>query len=120
MGVRLEACAANTPYLGRPHPSRRAHAMPTSEQPASMGAPQDEGGIAASPLHRALVVKLVLAVLDDGRDCFQRQVAFGVLYYVLQVEVLDREVVVAVLVRPAHGLVIGLAHLRTHHILLAE
>src|SRR5262245_20427923 len=49
-----------------------------------------------SPLHRALVVELVLAVLDDGRDSLERQVAVRVLHHVLEIEILDREVVVAV------------------------
>src|SRR4051812_7755039 len=47
-------------------------------------------------LHRTFVVEAVLVVLDDGGDGFQRELAFGVLHHVLQIEVLDRDVVVAV------------------------
>src|SRR4051794_23790765 len=74
----------------------------------------------ASPLHRALVVEIVLAVLDDGGDGLEREIALGVLDHVLQVEVLDREVVVAVLVGSAHGGVAGFAHRVAHGLLLAE
>src|SRR5215831_9935414 len=73
-----------------------------------------------SQLHRATIVELVLIVLDYGRHRLERQVALGVLDHVLQVEVLDREVVVAILVRPAHRFVVGLAHLGAHRVLLAE
>src|SRR4051812_13515760 len=52
-------------------------------------------------LHRALVVEAVLVVLDDGRHRLQRQLAFGILDHVLQVEILDRDVVVAIFERAA-------------------
>src|ERR1700693_3273175 len=55
-------------------------------------------------LHRTFVVEAVLAVFNDGGDGFQRQFAVGVLHHVLQIEVLDRDVVVAVFERPAHRL----------------
>src|SRR5262249_49896932 len=77
-------------------------------------------GRSRSPLHRALVVVLVLAVLDDGRRRLERQVAVSILHHVLQVEVLDRHAIVAVLVRPAHRRVVRLAHLVAHRVLLAR
>src|SRR5262249_53326950 len=77
-------------------------------------------GRSRSLLHRALVVKIILAVLDDGRRRLERQVAVRILHHVLQVEVLDRNVIVAVLVRPAHRGVVRLAHLVAHGVLLAR
>src|SRR3974377_2558575 len=74
----------------------------------------------ASPFHRASVVELVLAVLDDGGDGLEREIAAGVLDYVLQIEILDREMVVSVLVGTAHRRIIRLAHCIAHGILLAE
>src|SRR5215208_8136371 len=59
-------------------------------------------GVKHSPLHRALDVEFVLAVLDDGGDGLERQVAFCILDHVLQIEILNRKVVVAVLVRTPH------------------
>src|ERR1043166_136307 len=53
-------------------------------------------------LHRAFVVEAVLVVLDDGGDGFQRQLAVGILDHVLQIEALDRDVVLAVFERAAH------------------
>src|SRR5690242_18620096 len=64
-----------------------------------------------SPFHRAAVVEAVLVVLDDGGDGLERQISLGVLHDVLEIEILDRELIVAVLVRPAHGPIVGLAHL---------
>src|SRR5579864_6630397 len=46
-------------------------------------------------LHRTLVVEFVLVVLDDERDGMQLVAAVGGLGGVLQVEILDRDVVVA-------------------------
>src|SRR5437016_928871 len=43
-----------------------------------------------SPLHRALVVELVLAVLDNGGDGLEREVALRILDHVLQIEILYR------------------------------
>src|SRR5438105_10016588 len=63
-----------------------------------------------SPLHRALVVELVLAVPHDGGDGLEREIALGVLDHILQIEILDREVIVAVFVGAAHRGVVGLAH----------
>src|SRR4030088_593920 len=51
-------------------------------------------------LHRAFVVEAILTVLDDGGHGFQRETAVGILYHVLQVEVLDRDVVVTEFERP--------------------
>src|SRR5258705_13111849 len=65
-------------------------------------------------LHRAFVGEAILAVLDDGGDGFQRELTFGVLDHVLQIEILDRDVVVAELERAAHRLEIGLFHRSFH------
>src|SRR3984885_12952020 len=65
-------------------------------------------------LHRAFVVEAILAVLDDGRDGFQRELAVGVLHHVLQIEILDRDVIVAVFERTAQRLEIGLLYLGLH------
>src|SRR3984893_14827867 len=65
--------------------------------------------VAGSLLHRTFVVMLVLAVLDDGGDSLEGEHAVAVLDHVLQIEILDREVVVAVLVRAAHRRVSRLA-----------
>src|SRR6266403_4102742 len=63
-------------------------------------------------LHRTFVVKAVLVVFDDGGDGFQRELAVGILHHVLQIEILDRDVVVAVFERAAQRLEIRLLHLR--------
>src|SRR6476646_10970910 len=76
--------------------------------------------LAQSPLHWTLVVKLILTVLDDRGDGLEGEVAFRVLHYILQVEILNRKLVVAVLVGTAHRCVVGLAHLGAHGVLLAE
>src|SRR5688572_21411770 len=85
----------------RHHPPKRM----TPQTLRSLDAPQARGMTCrvslnrpSSPLHRTARVELVLAVLDDGRDGLEREVALGVLHHVLQIEVLDREVVVAVAV----------------------
>src|ERR1700759_5730892 len=59
-------------------------------------------------LHRAFVVEAVLIVLDDGGDRLQRQLAVCVFDHVRQVEILDRDVVVAVFEAPAQRLKNGL------------
>src|SRR5262249_50923660 len=63
----------------------------------------------SSPFHGTFVVEAVLTVLDDGRDGLEPQGAVGVLHRLLQIEILDREMVVAVLVGAAHGGVVRLA-----------
>src|SRR5882724_10271893 len=101
MGVRLEAWDAHGPPPS--FETRPRHAdFRTTDVPRALLRMRAE----FSSLHRALAVKLVLAVLDDRRHRLEREVAFAVLHHVLQVEVLDREVVVAVLVRPAHRFVV--------------
>src|SRR5262245_15196083 len=47
-------------------------------------------------LHRALVVKAILIVLDDGGDGLKCEIAFLVLDRLLQIEILDREVIVPI------------------------
>src|ERR1700760_2331054 len=70
--------------------------------------------------HRTLVVIAILIVLDDGGDGLERQGAVGVLHHVLQIEILNRDVVVAVSEGAAHRLEIGLFHRRLHRVLLAQ
>src|ERR1700746_2878376 len=84
---------------------------PPAPRPASL---------ARSPLHWTLVVKLILTVLDDRGDGLEGEVAFRVLHHILQVEVLNRTLVVAVLVGTAHRGVVGLAHLGAPRVFLAE
>src|SRR5262245_2832894 len=52
----------------------------------------------ASPLHRALLVEAVLAVLDDRGHGLEDEIAARILDRFLQVEILDGELIVAVLV----------------------
>src|SRR6476646_7072846 len=77
--------------------------------------PQANGGSAPAPppsrpragsLHRAFVVELILAVLDDGGDGLEH-VVVALFHHVLQIEVLDRDVVVAELESAAHRLEVG-------------
>src|ERR1700722_14114165 len=46
--------------------------------------------------HRAFVVEVILIVLDDASDGLERERAIGILHHILQIEILDRDVVVAV------------------------
>src|SRR6185369_7766511 len=70
--------------------------------PRVIGTAQRDGGAddaAAVPramrsLHRALARLRVLPVLDGGLDGLERQHAVGILHRFLNVEVLDRELVV--------------------------
>src|SRR4051795_1372332 len=71
-------------------------------------------------LHRALVVEAVLVVLDDGGHRFQRELALGILDHVLEVEILHRDVVVAVFVRAADRLEVHLLHRGLHLVLLGH
>src|SRR5215211_302917 len=71
-------------------------------------------------LHRALVVEAVLIVLDDGGHSFQRELALGILDHVLEVEILDRDVVVAIFERAAHRLEVDLFHRGLHLVLLGR
>src|SRR5262249_1300573 len=93
---------------------------PARGQRTAKGRLPSSSAVRSRSLHRALVVKIILAVLDDGRRRLERQVAVRILHHVLQVEVLDRNVIVAVLVRPAHRGVVRLAHLVAHGVLLAR
>ncbi len=69
-------------------------------------------------LHRALVVEAILIVLDDGGHRLQRQRSICILDHVLQVEILDRDVVIAVFERAAQRFEIGLFHFGLHLVLL--
>src|SRR5262249_45574112 len=96
---------------------------------SSMARPPNTGGgrtpppasaAAFLPAHRALLVIAVLVVVDDLRDRAQRVLALRVLDRLLQIEALDREVVVAVAVRAAHRGVARLAKRVAHRVLLGE
>src|SRR5262245_39946312 len=91
-------------------PRRRHPPMRTTQQmlslPDAPPAPgmttcRDPSG-ARLPLHRTARVELVLAVLHNRVDGLEREIAFRVLHHVLQIEILDRKVVVAVAIGPAH------------------
>src|SRR4051812_28097210 len=71
-------------------------------------------------LHRAFVVEAILVVLDDGGHRLERELAVGALDHVLQIEILDRDVVVAVFEGTAQRLEIGLLHLGLHRVLLGH
>src|SRR2546428_13500246 len=66
------------------------------------------------PLHRALGGVRVLVVLEDGLLDLHRELAVGRLDRLEQVEVLDREVIHVVLVRPPRRFVVGLPHRPGH------
>src|SRR5437867_8135492 len=72
------------------------------------------------PLHRALGGVGVLVVLEDGALDLHRGLAVRARHGLEQIEVLDREVVHVVLVRPAGRLVVGLAHGGDHALLVRE
>src|SRR5882762_9656912 len=82
--------------------------------------PRRGTGARRLPLHRALGGVRVLVVLEDGLLDLHRELAVGRLDRLEQVEVLDREVVHVVLVRPACRLVVGLSHRRDHALLVGE
>src|SRR3982074_3239381 len=67
--------------------------------------------------HRDFVMEAGLGVLDDGSDRFQRKLALGVLDHILQIEALDRNMVVTVFERAAQRLEIRLLHLGLHGVL---
>ena len=64
-------------------------------------------------------MEAVLIVLHDSLDCFEHHLAVGVLHGILQIEVLDRNVVVAELEAAAHGFEVGLFHRLAHRLLVA-
>src|SRR3989454_7817170 len=72
------------------------------------------------PLHRTLGGVGVLVVLEDGALDLHGELAVGILHGLEQVEVLDREVVHVVLVRPPRRLVVGSTHGRDHVLLVRE
>ena len=45
--------------------------------------------------HWTFIVIAILVIFDDGGDGFQREPTVGVLHHILQIEILDRDVVVA-------------------------
>src|SRR5882672_10342040 len=82
--------------------------------------PRLGAGARRLPLHGALGGVRVLVVLEDGLLDLHRELAVGRLDRLEQVEVLDREVVHVVLVRPARRLVVGLPHRRDHALFVGE
>src|SRR5215467_9776736 len=83
-------------------------------------APRSAPRASALPLHRALGRVGVLVVFEDGLLDLHHQLAARILDRLQEIEVLDREVVHVVLVRPARRLVVGLAHRRNHALLVRE
>src|SRR5207245_5179782 len=72
------------------------------------------------PLHRTLAGVGILVALEDGPLDLHHQLAARILHGLQEVEVLDREVVHVVLVRPARRLVVDLAHRGDHALLVRE
>src|SRR5262245_41548373 len=72
------------------------------------------------PLHRALGGVGVLVAREDGLLDLHRELAVRHLHGLEQVEVLDREVIRIVRVRPARRLVVGPPHRRDHALLVGE
>src|SRR5262249_26313059 len=73
-----------------------------------------------SSLHRTLVMEAVLIVLDDRGDGLEHRRAVGSFDDVLQIEILDREVVVAVAERATNRRKVGLLHRLDHISLLGD
>src|SRR5262245_5615718 len=59
-------------------------------------------GSPSRSLHRALVVKAILIVLDDGGDGLECVIAFLIFDRLLQIEILDREVIIPIFEIAAH------------------
>src|SRR5271169_4763045 len=95
-------------------PDRKTSGCKSCAERKTAAAPMHCRRVAESPrsLHRTFVVEAILVVLDDGGDRLQRELAVGILDHVLQVEILDRDVVVAVFERAAQRLEVGLLHRR--------
>src|SRR6185369_8999303 len=106
-------------YSIRRRDARLGVASPQARRRKGARRQDDRSGPVRQPrtaplFHRAAVVKAVLVVLDNGRDGVEDVVALSVLHHVLQIEILDRDVVVAELEVAAHGLEVGLLHLLAH------
>src|ERR1700733_2768395 len=71
-------------------------------------------------LHRALVVERVLAIFDDGCDGVQRVAAISTLHCILQIEILDRNMIVAEFEWAAYRLEVGLFHFLAHAFLVGQ
>src|SRR5437899_5074040 len=83
-------------------------------------APRSSPRLVSLPLHRALAGVRILVVLEDGLLDLHHELAARILHGLQEVEVLDREVVHVVLVRPARRLVVDLAHRGDHALLVRE
>src|SRR5438093_11978493 len=66
------------------------------------------------PLHRTLAGVGILVALENGPLDLHHQLSARILHGLQQVEVLDREVVHVVLVRPAHRRVLDLVQRRVY------
>src|SRR5437773_6691339 len=113
------------PNSGKPELGGRGSAPPSRRRSYSISSTSNTAaGRKALPLlkqnprllHRAFVVEAVLVVLDNGGDRLQRELAVGILDHVLQIEILNRDVVVAVFVRTAHRFEVHLLHLGLHRV----
>ncbi len=72
---------------------------------------------ASTLFHRALVVEKILIVLQDGGHCLENDVAVRILDRHLQVEILDRDVIVAEFDGAPHRRNTGLLHVSAHVLL---
>src|ERR1043165_1286206 len=75
---------------------------------------------ASTSLHRALVMEAVLVVFDDRFDRLEHDLAVRILDGVLQIEILNRDVVVAELEGAAHRLEVGLFHRLAQRLLVGN
>src|SRR5271170_2074118 len=85
----------------RPHPPSRTGRSKKMRQRSSAAAFPKQNPCS---FHRTSIVIAILIVLDDGGDRLERQSAVSVLHHILQIEILDRDVVVPVSERAAHRL----------------
>src|SRR5262249_3113291 len=110
----LSVCSSTRPrVIATRAPGERKGARPGR-------APRSAPRAWTSPLHRARGRVGILVVLEDGLLDLHHELAARILHGLQEVEVLDREVVHVVLVRPAGRLVVGLAHRRDHALLVRE
>src|SRR5262250_612083 len=110
----LSVCSSTRPrVIATRAPGERKGARPSR-------APRSAPRAWPLPLHRALGRVGILVVLEDGLLDLHHELAARILHGLQEVEVLDREVVHVVLVRPAGRLVVGLAHRRDHALLVRE
>src|SRR4030095_3525656 len=68
----------------------------------------------ALPLHAAAIVIAILEILHCQCDRLEPDGAICILHRILQIEALDREVIVAISERSAHGCEVRFAHCIAH------